>query len=141
MVIERGKEVGRRIPVAKILAPARFAAVGMREHLAKELKVAAIDDAARWTGHMGFAIHRRKGGDVAKAADRPSEDLGAVRLTAIFDDANTARARLPDDLVGLGRLAGGMHQQDRRNIGAEPLAQLLDPDIVAVGFAVAEARF
>src|SRR5205814_292419 len=102
MVIERGEEIGRRIPIAEILAPARLAAVGVGEHLAKELEVAAIDDASRWTGHMGFAIHRRKGGDVAKAADRASEDFGAMRLAAIFDDPNTVRVRFPDNLVCLG---------------------------------------
>src|SRR5271166_255548 len=117
MVIESWKEIGRGIPVAEILAPARFAPVGVSEYLAKQLKVAAVDDAPGRTGHMGLAIHRRKCGDVAKASDCPSEDFGAVRLAAILDDPNTARMRLADDFVGFGRLTGGMHQQNRRDVG------------------------
>src|SRR6266550_3797117 len=98
MVIERGKEVGRRVPVAEILAPSRLAAIGMGKHPAKQLEVAAVDEAARRTGHVRFAIHRRKRGDVAKAADRPPKNFGAMGLAAILDDADIARMRFADDL-------------------------------------------
>ena len=140
MVVERREEIARRIPVAEIFPPARLAAIGMGKRLAKQLEIPAIDDAARWPRHMRFAVHRREGGDIAKCADRPAGDLGAVRLTAVFDGPNAARMRFGDDLVGRGGLAGGMHEKYRGDTRAKPFAHLGNPDIVAVRFAVTQPR-
>jgi hypothetical protein len=101
----------------------------MGERFAEQFEVAAIDDTARRPRHMRLAVHRREGGDIAESADRTARNLSAMRLAAVLENPDAAPMCLADDFVGLGGVAGGVHEEYRRDVRAEPFADLLDADM------------
>ena len=93
MVIERGKEIGRRIAIAKIFSPTWLSTIGMRECFTKQLEITTIDDTSRWSRHIRLAVHRGEGRDVAKCADRTASNFGPMRLAAVLENADPAAMR------------------------------------------------
>jgi hypothetical protein len=113
-------EVSSTGPASADPMPRGFAAVGMSARSLEEVAVAAIDDDARRTGHMGLAIHGGERRDIAEGADRKPRNAGPMGLAAVLDDANAAGVSLADDATHIGGSAVRMHDHDSPRRGREP---------------------
>src|SRR5262249_56168346 len=70
MMVERGREIRRRVTVVEIVAPARLAAIGVGQRAAENIEICRVDEAAGGAGHVRLAVHGREGGDIAEGPDR-----------------------------------------------------------------------
>src|SRR5262245_47211225 len=99
MMVERRREIRRRVTVIEIVAPARLAAIGGGQRAAENIEISRVDEAAGRAGHMRLAVHGRECSDIAEGPHRLRLVPSKMRLATVLDHLDAVLTGDFDDLV------------------------------------------
>src|SRR5262249_42661662 len=124
MMVERRREIRRRVTVVEIVAPARLAAIGVDQRAAENVEISRVDETAGRAGHMRLAVHGRECGDIAEGAYRLRLVPGKMRLAAVLDHLDAVLTGDFDDLVDFHGVACGVDDDGGGDVRRDAFGEL-----------------